>query len=512
MSNQAATKGNNPEDVRHGSHPSRRDFLGLAAVSAAALVTGGRGNSLGAAPSQTSAQARNAFGFPKDFAWGTATAAFQIEGAAALDGKGASIWDEFSRQPGAIKGGDTADVACDFYHRYPDDVKLMAELGVKHFRFSISWPRVLPDGTGKVNEMGLDFYKKLSDTLLAHGITPHATLYHWDLPQSLQKRYGGWQSRQIVEDFSSYASLIGKELGDRIRHWMTLNEIFSFTSSGYGIGKPGMSAPGVTLSSEKERNQIIHHALLAHGAACLALRASCPKKPNVSLAENYWPLVPAVATEAGVEAACKAFRRENGGRLMPILTGSYDAGWLEDHKDSLPEVRPGDMRIIHQPLDALGCNCYTGKYVTPSDNPKGYELVPWFPKFPVGGLPWLHIVPESIYWAVRLIGEAVHRTELPIFISENGYADGAVANNAGLVQDVDRIMYFRAYLTQLARAISEGFPVLGFFPWSFMDNFEWTDGYAPRFGLVHLDYATQQRTPKLSFEWYREVIRSNCIA
>lgn len=487
---------------------SRRSFLG---TTAAALASGILPHSATAKETTSQQAAKRGGIFPKDFQWGTATAAYQIEGAAAEDGKGPSIWDVFSKKPGVIKNGDNADVACDFYNRFPDDVKLMAELGVKHFRFSISWPRVLPQGTGKVNAKGLDFYKKLTDTLLAHGITPHATLYHWDLPQALQNRYAGWQNRQVVEDFGFYASLMGKELGDRIQYWMTLNEIASFTGGSYGIGKPGTAAPGVTLSSEKERNQIIHNALLAHGTACMALRASCPKKPNLSLAENYSPFVPVVASEVGVEAACKAFRRENGGKLIPILTGSYDQGWLEDHKNSLPDILPGDMKIIHQPLDALGCNCYTGRYVAPSSDPKGYEMIPWFPNFPMGNISWLHIVPESIYWAVRLVGEAVHLPELPIFISENGYADGAVADSAGLVKDIDRIMYFRAYLTQLARAKSEGIPVIGYFPWSLMDNFEWNDGFSARFGLVHVDYATLKRTPKLSYNWYQEVIRTGRI-
>lgn len=488
---------------------TRRSFLG---TSAAALTSGLLPRSATAGEKITRREEKHGGRFPKDFQWGTATAAYQIEGASADDGKGPSIWDVFSKRSGTIKGGDTADISCDFYHRFPDDVKLMAELGVKHFRFSISWPRVLPEGTGKVNSRGLDFYKKLTDTLLSHGITPHATLYHWDLPQSLQDRYAGWQSRQVVEDFGAYASLMGKELGDRIRHWMTLNEMASFTGAPYGIGKPGKAAPGIALSSERERSQLIHNVLLAHGTACMALRASCAKKPSVSLAENYSPFVPVVANEAGIESACKAFRRENGGKLMPILTGSYDPGWLEDHKDSLPEIRPGDMKVIHQPLDALGCNCYTGRYVTPSEGPKGYELIPWFPNFPQGNTSWLHIVPESIYWAVRLVGEAVHLPELPIFISENGYADGTVADRTGLVQDIDRIMYYRAYLTQVQRAISERMPVTGYFPWSLLDNFEWTDGYSTRFGLVHVDYQTQKRTPKLSYRWYQETIRTGEIA
>jgi beta-glucosidase len=488
---------------------SRRRFLGLAGASAAALFTGGCRRQEGpVAPAESVAEK---FRFPADFQWGTATAACQIEGAASLHGKGESIWDTFSRKQGAIDGGDTPAVACNFYHRFPEDVKLMRELGVKHFRFSISWPRVLPEGTGPVNAKGLDFYKRLVDTLLSAGITPHATLYHWDLPQALQDSYAGWQDRRVVEDFGVYAALMGRELGDRVRDWMTLNEISSFTRLSYGVGKPGQMAPGLSLATERDVNQVVHHALLAHGTACQALRASCPKPPRISIAENYSPFVPVVENVSSVEAACRAFRRENGGILIPILTGNYDPGWIDDHRDALPEIRPGDMEIIHQPLDALGSNCYTGRYVRPSGTAKGYELIPWSPKYPVAGTSWLHIVPESIYWAVRLVGEAVGRKDLPIFISENGCADSCDADAAGLVADVDRIMYYRAYLSQLRRAVAEGFPVSGYFPWSLLDNFEWSRGYSQRFGLVRVDYATQKRTPKLSFGWYREVIRTRRI-
>ena len=485
----------------------------MAGASATALLTSGCGQ----APeksSNTKSKERNSVPrgmFPPDFQWGIATAACQIEGAAAREGKGPSIWDVFSRKQGAIEGGDTPAVACDFYQRFPDDVRLMQELGVKHFRFSISWPRVLPEGTGSINAKGLDFYKRLADTLLTAGITPHVTLYHWDLPQVLQDRYAGWQSRRVVEDFGAYATVMALALGDRVRDWMTLNEISSFTRGAYGVGKPGVMAPGIALPSECERNQVIHHALLAHGTACLALRASCSKPPRISIAENYSPFVPVVETPACIDAACRAFRRENGGILMPILTGNYDPGWMEDQRVALPEIRPGDMELIHQPLDAMGSNCYTGRYVRSTETAKGYELIPWSSKYPVAGTSWLHIVPESIYWAVRLVGEAAGRKDLPIFISENGCADSTDPDASGLVRDIDRIMYLRSYLTQLARAVEEEYPVTGYFPWSLLDNFEWARGYSQRFGLVRVDYPTQRRTPKLSFDWYRELIRNRRV-
>lgn len=453
--------------------------------------------------------------FPPGFQWGTATAAYQIEGAVAEDGRKPSIWDTFSHTPGRIDNGDVGDTACDFYHRYPQDVKLMADLGVKHFRFSIAWSRILPEGRGAVNEKGVDFYRKLADTLLSHGITPHATLYHWDLPQALQDEYAGWQDRNVVADFGDYAAVVAKRLGDRITHWMTLNEITTFCYNAYSVGKSEQEhAPGITLKSRKEFNQVVHNALLAHGTACQAIRANSPVKPSVSIAENYAPFVPLVETPGNIRATALAFKREspNGGLIIPILTGHYDKGWLEDQGKDAPDIAEGDMKIIHQPLDALGCNCYTGTYVREAPNAKGYELIPFFPGFPRANTSWLRIVPESIYWAIRSISDSAGRKDLPIFVSENGCADGAVSDAEGIVTDTDRIMYYRAYLTQVLRAISDGHRVTGFFPWSLIDNFEWARGFGQRFGMVHVDYKTQKRTPKLSYGWYREVIRNNSLA
>jgi len=455
--------------------------------------------------------------FPKGFQWGTATAAYQIEGAVADDGRKPSIWDTFSHTPGKTDDGLTGDVACDFYNRFPDDVKLMADLGVKHFRFSISWSRVIPDGRGKVNQKGLDFYRKLADTLRAHGITPHATLYHWDLPQALEDRYSGWQSRRVVADFGDYAAVVAKHLGDRITDWMTLNEISSFTHGSYGFAgsprKHPQQAPGLILKTKKEFNQTVHNVLLAHGTACMAIRASSPSNPSVSIAENFGSFIPVAETPGNIRAATLAFRREspNGGIIIPILTGHYDKGWLHDQGDAAPEIAEGDMKIIHQPLDVLGDNCYSGSYVRESSNARGYEVIPFFPGFPRANTSWLHIVPESIYWSVRGVTDAAGRKDLPILITENGCADGAVANAEGMVYDTDRIMYYRAYLSQLRRAVADGYPVKGFFPWSLLDNFEWARGYTQRFGLVHVDYATQKRTPKLSYDWYRQVIRNNAL-
>jgi beta-glucosidase len=451
--------------------------------------------------------------FPADFQWGTATAAYQIEGAAKEDGKGPSIWDTASHTPGKIFNGYTGDVSCDFYHRYADDVKLMADLGVKHFRFSISWPRVLPEGRGAANEKGVDFYHRLIDTLLEHDIEPHVTLYHWDLPQALQTRYGGWQSREIVKDFGDYVSLMAKRLGDRVRYWMTLNEIHSM-SHGYAVGKAPDTAPSVALKSKKEFRQVVHNILLAHGTACLALRASAPTTPKVSVAENYSSYVPVIDTPENIEAARLAFKREspNGGLIIPILTGQYDPGWIQDNQDALPDIQDGDMKLIGQPLDLLGFNCYTGEYVVAASNPKGYEVLPFAKAYPVGNMPWLHILPPAIYWGIRMVRDAVGKKDLPIFISENGYADGDDEQVLdGKIMDTARVMYFRAYLAQLKRALDEGYPLVGYFPWSLLDNFEWNWGFRKRFGLVHVDFTTLQRTPKLSYSWYQRVISEGRI-
>ena len=492
---------------------SRRSFLSSAATAAAAVGAGSIIPAVAASPAAAGKSGTSAAAFPKDFWWGSATAAYQVEGAASEDGRGPSIWDTFSHSPGKTDGGDTGDVACDQYHRYEEDAKLMADLGVKHYRFSISWSRILPEGRGTVNEKGVDYYRRLVDALRQHGITPHATLFHWDLPQALQDRYAGWQSREVAGDFGDYAAAVAKRLGDRIKHWMTINETASFAIGGYGIGKAGNKAPGIAVATEKARWQIVHNALLAHGAACQAIRAASPGRCSVATAEDYSSFVPLTETPENIAAARRAFIRDNrnGAILMPILTGRYDARWLEDHRASAPDIADGDLKLIHQPLDGLGFNCYTGAYVQAADNPKGYEVLPMFDGYPKGNMPWLNILPEAIYWGIRLVGEAANQKNLPIFISENGCADGALPTADELVRDTDRIMYYRAYLRQVQRAASEGYPVIGYFSWSLLDNFEWACGYSKRFGLVRVNFKTQKRTPKLSYRWYREVIHQHRV-
>jgi len=492
----------------------RRNFLKATALGLAA--EGLHAHPIGAASvaDTTAAGSPVRPAFPKTFWWGAATAAYQLEGAAAEDGRKPSIWDTFSHTPGKVRNGDTGDVATDHYHRFRDDVVLMADLGVKHYRFSTSWSRVIPDGRGAVNEKGIDFYSRLVDELLLKGITPHLTLYHWDLPQALQDRYRGWESREVSDDFATYAGVVAKRLGDRVTHWMTLNEILTFTQVGYGINAAAPHAPGISLPNEKARLQVNHHALLAHGKGVQAIRAAAPRKPSVSIAENFNPFIPVVETAEHIEATRLAFTRTyaNGGIIVPLLTGRYDAYWLAQRGANAPDIQAGDMEIIHQPLDGLGFNCYTGAYIRAASNAAGFEEVPMFDKFPKMGTPWLNCVPESIYWGIRMIRDALGQRNLPIAITENGCADSGPTPATSEVQDIDRVMYLRAYLRNVQRAVTEGHKVAGYFPWSLLDNFEWADGYATRFGLVHVDYTTQKRTPKLSYRWYQQVIRSGEIA
>ncbi|HLP01547.1 MAG TPA: family 1 glycosylhydrolase [Opitutaceae bacterium] len=490
---------------------SRRSFLAQGiGLTAAAFA----GPALNLAAEPKSAVDATPVGptFPADFEWGAATAAIQVEGAASEDGRGDSIWDTFCRQPGRIVDGSSPAITCDHYHRYAADIALLAELGVKHYRFSIAWPRIIPEGRGAVNEKGVDFYRRLVDCLRAHGITPHATLYHWDLPQPLQDRYAGWQSREVAADFADYAAAVVSRLGDRIDRWITLNEITTFALySGYAApgGKPP-HAPGIILPSPRAQSQIIHHALLAHGLGCQAIRATSPRPCRIAAAENFLSCVPIIETAEHIDAARRAFADSfvNGAILHPLLHGCWDPAWAELHREKLPDVAVGDWKTIAQPLDELGFNCYTGSYFRASLHDRGYEGLAFPAGYPKGGLPWLNIIPDAVYWGVRLVSEQLGERRLPVFLSENGLSDSATADETGFVADVDRIAYSRAYLRQLQRAHAEGYPVSGYYHWSFLDNFEWAEGFRSRFGLVHVDYASQRRTPKLGYHWYRETIRA----
>ena len=456
---------------------------------------------------------RLSYQFPATFQWGTATAAYQIEGAAALGGRLPSVWDTFSTQPGRVLNGDTGAIACDHYHRYQDDIQLLVDLGVKHYRFSLAWPRILPAGKGSVNPEGLAFYERLVDTLLAYGITPHVTLFHWDSPQALENEWGSWRSRDMAKVFAEYATVVVQALGDRVTHWMTLNEIFCFTHLGYGVNQVPPHAPGTQVDTLKDVWQTSHHALLAHGLGCQAIRAASPQPCSVALVDNFLASIPLTETPDQIAAAQAAFHTvgTNGGIIFPVLIGEYSPVLLEQLGDQAPDIAPNDLETIHQPLDALGFNVYSGVYVRAADTPSGYEVLP-FPKgYPRLYMPWLHLVPESLYWGVRHVSETLQHPELPIFISENGCAAQDQVTKQGEVLDLDRIHYLRQYLKAAHRAITEGYPLQGYFLWSLLDNFEWAYGYDRRFGITYIDYTTQQRLPKASFHWYQQCIAQNRI-
>jgi beta-glucosidase len=444
-------------------------------------------------------------GFPDDFRWGTATSAYQIEGAVNEDGRGPSIWDTFTHTPGKVKNNEHGDVANDHYHRYQEDVQLMRGLGTNAYRFSIAWPRIFPQGRGTPNAKGMDFYERLVDALLANGITPYATLYHWDLPQALQDA-GGWAARDTAQAFGDYAAHVGEKLSDRVKHFFTLNEFFTFVEWGHGTG---LLAPGLKLPPAR-LNQVRHHAVLAHGLGVQALRAHARAGTQVGPAENITTAVPAIATPEHIKAAETATRELNAGYLTVMLEGRYTDAFLEKAGADAPHFTPEDLKIISSPVDFVGINVYMpNEYALATDQAPGYTLLPFNASHPRMASPWHRMGPEAIYWAPRHLRSLWNVPN--IYITENGCGASDTLAADGTVTDTDRIMFMRAYLTQLQRATAEGIPVRGYFHWSLMDNFEWSGGYGTRFGLVHVDYATQRRTPKLSASFYREVIAANRV-
>ena len=444
--------------------------------------------------------------FPKGFLWGTATSAYQIEGAVDEDGRGRSIWDTFSHTPGKIEDNSNADRANDHYHRYKEDVGLITELGVKAYRFSIAWPRVFPEGTGAPNPKGLDFYDRLLDELLKNGIEPFATLYHWDLPQALQDRVGGWQSSDTSKAFADYAGYVAERLTDRVKNIFTLNEAGRFLNFGYGWG---IDAPGLKLPPA-ELNQARHHVVLAHGLAVQAIRAHGRAGTKVGVAENIAACVPAINTPENIRAAEIATRELNAGFLGVILEGKYTDGFLEYAGAAAPKFTAEELKIISSPNDFVGLNIYAPQfYVTASERAPGFKVLPFPASFPHMNSEWLRVGPETIYWAPRLAAK-IWNIET-IYISENGTSSADTLAADGKVYDLDRIMYLRNYLTQLQRATSEGVPVRGYFLWSLMDNFEWIFGFEKRFGLYRVDFETQRRVAKLSASFYRDVVARNAI-
>ncbi len=480
---------------------SRRTF---ARLFGAAAVTPSIFSTLGA-PASALPPAPRARSFPQGFLWGSATASYQVEGAVHEDGRGPSIWDTFSHTPGKTNNGDTGDVADDHYHRYKEDIALMKALGLKTYRFSVAWSRVFPQGTGTPNPKGLDFYNRMLDELLAANIQPFCTLFHWDLPQALEDK-GGWQSRNTSEAFANYAGYVAQHLSDRVHHFMTLNEMSSFVDIGY---REGRHAPGLKLPPAAV-NQVRHHALLAHGLGVQAIRAHAKPGTKVGLAENAAAVVPIIETPQHIAAAAKAYREVNAGYLTAVMEGKYTDAYLAHHGAAAPKFTAADMRAIGSPLDFVGLNVYNPTYVRADDSPAGFAVIPPPKSYPHMMSDWLTIGPEAIYWSPKLAAQLWNLKE--IYITENGASSADVLTPDGHVFDSDRVMYLRNYLTQLHRAVSEGVPVRGYFCWSLMDNYEWADGYAYRFGIHYVDFKTQKRTPKMSAHFYREVIARNALA
>jgi beta-glucosidase len=442
--------------------------------------------------------------FPKGFLWGSATASYQVEGAVREGGRGASIWDTFSHTPGKTANGDTGDVADDFYHLYPGDISLMKEIGLKTFRFSVAWTRIFPRGTGQPNQPGIDFYNRLVDALLAAGIQPYCTLFHWDLPQALQD-HGGWESRDTANAFADYAGFTAGFLSDRVKHFMTMNEMRSFVELGYS---QGIHAPGLQVGRGRLA-QLNHYVALAHGMAVQAIRSHAKPGTKVGIADNVEATTPVIETAEHIQAAHKAMREQNAMFLTVVQEGRYTDGYLKRLGGDAPKFTAEEMDIIKSPMDFVGLNIYQPTYVRADDSEQGYAVINPPASFPHMYSPWLYIGPEALYWAPKLVSDLWKVKEL--YITENGASSSDKLAADGHVYDSDRVMYLRNYLSQLHRAIAEGVPVKGYFLWSLLDNYEWADGYEKRFGIVYVDFATQKRTPKLSADFYKEVIRDNRV-
>jgi beta-glucosidase len=445
--------------------------------------------------------ARRPAGLPPGFVWGAAAAAYQIEGATTEDGRGESIWDRFCSVPGAVRSGDTGAVACDFYHRFPEDVELMRVLGLDAFRFSVAWPRIVPDGRGRVEPRGLDFYDRLVDALLEAGIRPFVTLYHWDLPQALEDE-GGWPVRSTAEAFAVYAETVAERLGDRVLDWATHNEPFCTAWLGYALG---LHAPG--RRSEADALAAVHHVLLSHGWAVDAVRRASPGA-RVGIVLDSWPVHATTDDPADVEAARQADALRNRLYFDPIFLGTYPEEALELLAPALPPVQAGDLATIAAPLDFLGINCYSRTLVR-ADPRGGRPIEVRSPTGTLTDMGW-EVYPH----AIREVLTRTHREYAPaaIYVTENGAAYADVRGHGGGVHDLERIAYLRDYIDAVARAAADGVPVHGYFVWTLLDNFEWSFGYSKRFGIVYVDYPTLERVPKDSFGWYRDLIAAHGAA
>jgi beta-glucosidase len=441
--------------------------------------------------------------FPDGFVWGAATAAYQVEGAVDADGRGPSIWDTFCRVPGAIAGGDTGDVACDHYHRYPEDVALMADLGLDAYRFSIAWPRIQPDGSGAINQKGLDHYRRVVDELLARDLTPYVTLYHWDLPQALQDK-GGWAARDTAYRFAEYAGVVHDALGDVVKQWITLNEPKVSSHAGYG---DGIHAPGI--KDQDQRNRAVHHLLLAHGLGLQVLRdGRHAAGQSVGLTLDVSPVEGATSSDADKAAARRLDGDSHRLFLDPVLRGSYPEDVLE-RLGAFEWVQDGDLPLISAPIDFLGINYYRRMLVQASETGPLFAKTVLPEGVPVTSVDW-PVQPDGLREVVADL-TATYDGLPPLYITENGAAYDDVPAADESVDDPLRVDYLQGHLLALHQAIQDGVDVRGYFVWTLLDNFEWAEGFAKRFGVVHVDYATQQRTPKTSAGWLGQVARYNAV-
>lgn len=447
-------------------------------------------------------------GFAKDFVWGAATSSYQIEGTGRDSGKGQNIWDVFTKEPGRVYEGHTGDIACDHYHRFREDVAYMKELGLKGYRFSIDWSRVLPEGTGKVNEKGIDFYNALIDELLEQGIEPYITLYHWELPYEIYKR-GGWMNPEIVEWFGQYARLVAERFSDRVKYFFTLNEPQCFVGLGFlqGCHAPGVKAP------LRDTFEMAHNALKAHGRAVQMLRAYGKQNVQIGYAPTSGMCYPEKETPKDIEAARKALF------ALPddlsnwtwnvswwsdsVILGKYPEEGMKKYEKYLPVITDEDMKLISQPIDFYGQNIYNGRCIRMGTDgrPEEVRRPAGFPKTATN---W-PVTPEALYWGPKFLYE---RYRKPIYITENGMACHDTVSQDGKVHDPNRIDFLARYLKNLKRAAEE-IDIRGYFQWSLMDNFEWDKGYAERFGIIYVDFETQERIWKDSAYWYRDLIRRN---
>lgn len=447
--------------------------------------------------------------FGKNFVWGAATASYQIEGAYREDGKGLNIWDVYSHEPDKIFGNHTGDIACDHYHRFKDDVKLMKEIGIKAYRFSVSWTRIFPDGVGKVNEKGVKFYSDLIDELLKNGIEPYITLFHWDYPYELYKK-GGWLNPDSVKWFADYAAEIVRLYSDRVKYFITFNEPQCFIGHGYALG---IHAPGLKLP-HKDIFIMCHNVLKAHGAAVISMRENAGQPIKIGYAPTCNGHYPASDKPEDIAATRKEFFKCSpiGSNPMwsvswwsdPVILGKYPEDGLKMYKDYLPEITDEDMKLISQPIDFYAQNIYNGcKIKAGTDgNPEYVDREPGYPRTAIN---W-PVTPECLRWGPKFLYE---KYNLPIYITENGMSAHDAVSLDGEVHDPNRIDFLNRYLIELEKAANDGVDVKGYFLWSLMDNYEWSCGYSERFGIIYVDYQTQKRIIKDSGKWYKKWIEQH---